>query len=393
MTESSERIVYLNNSATSYPKPSEVCQAVYEAMVGLPQMSGRGEAAGAIDRISEARVKMARFFGCPNPERLIFTDNSTDALNLAIHGFIEALPQSRELPHVISTTNDHNSILRPLRTLETERRIILTLVPSDPEGRFDVDRMREAITKETRMMAVNHLSNVVGTIAPLEILGAICRDKGITFLVDASQSAGLLPIDVTGMNIDLLATTGHKFMLGPTGIGTLYIGEGITLAPRKQGGTGVKSAYPLQPEELPIRFEAGTANYIGIVGLDAARSFIERHGQESMLDRVVEQRGNCEDQLFDIDGVKIYGPGMVEDKGAVISFRIEGFGVAEVDTILRTRYGIITRSGLHCAPLCHERLGTAPEGTVRASFSYLTDSEAASLLVEAVREIAATRTS
>jgi cysteine desulfurase family protein len=360
-------------------------------MIGLPQMSGRGEAAGTVDRISEARVRIARFFGCPEPARLIFTDNSTDALNLAIHGFTAALPTSHKLPHIITTTNDHNSVLRPLRTLQKEGRISLTIVPSDPEGRFDVDRIVDAIRNETRLLAVNHLSNVVGTIAPLETLGSICRDKGMTFLVDASQSAGLLPINVKEMNIDLLATTGHKYMLGPTGIGTLYIGEGITLAPRKQGGTGVKSAYPLQPEELPIRYEAGTANYIGIVGLDAARSFIERHGQESMLERIVEQRGNCEDQLYDIDGVTIYGPGMVEDKGAVISFRIDGFGVSEVDTILRTRYNIITRSGLHCAPLCHERLGTAPEGTVRASFSYLTDSEAASLLVEAVHEIAADR--
>ena len=379
-------IYYLNNSATSYPKPAAVAQAAFDAMTEQPGMTGRGEESGTKDKVLAARISLARFFGCPNPERLIFTSNSTSALNQAIHGFVDHLSATDPI-HVVTTSNDHNSVLRPLRTLESRKKVELTIVQSDERGVLDPAAIIDALRPDTRILAVNHLSNVVGTAAPLRELGEACREGNITFLVDASQSAGLLEIDVEEMGIDLLAITGHKYMLGPTGIGALYIAEGVELAPRKQGGTGVKSEYKYQPEELPIRFEAGTVNYIGIIALDAARAFIEKTGLETIYNSIRAMCIDCEEKLRSIDGVTVYGPSPEEKQGAVISFRIAGHGVAEVDAILRSDFGIICRSGLHCAPLCHQRLGTSPDGTIRVSFSSLTCNEASDKLVAAIQEI------
>jgi cysteine desulfurase/selenocysteine lyase len=379
-------VLYLNNSATSFPKPQAVADAVYDAVATIPEMTGRGEEATAKDRVLNARVKLARFLGCPIPERLIFTSNSTDAMNMAIHGLFDSLDSGCR-HHVVSTTNDHNSVLRPLNTLQSQGRAAVDYVPSDPLGRYDLAAIIDSITDSTRLVAINHLSNVVGTIAPIAELGAYCRQRGIPFLVDASQSAGLLDIDVEAMNIDLLSITGHKYLLGPTGIGALYIAEHINLAPRRQGGTGIKSADPLQPLEMPIQFEAGTVNYIGLVGLDAARQELEKIGLEKIRSIIHDYRYKTETGLRDIEGVTVYGPGADEEKGAVISFKIDNMDVAQTDQLLRSHYRIITRSGLHCAPLCHQRLGTAPAGTVRISFSHLTPENAPERLLQAVQEI------
>lgn len=383
-----DKVIYVNNSATSYPKPPEVAWAVMQALELPPEMSGRGEGAGSEDKVTAARGRIARFFGCSDPDRIIFCSNASDALNLAIHGFVNAL-ESRPI-HVVTTTNDHNSVLRPLRTLEANGRIGLTIVPSDSVGNLSAKEIEAAMRRDTELLAVNHLSNVVGTIAPVEELARICRKRGVTLLVDAAQSASVLPIDVEQSGIDLLAFTGHKYMLGPTGIGGLYIGENVKLVPRKQGGTGVKSEYPFQPEELPVRYEAGTVNYIGIVGLDAALGYIQEVGLKAVRSRMTELRAECEEGLRRLPSVKVYGPDTSAEKGAIVSFTVDGHGVEEVGEILRQHYRIITRSGLHCAPLCHERLGAGAEGAVRASFSVLSDPESPEALVRAVAEIART---
>lgn len=377
---------YLNNSATSYPKPPEVGHAVFQALTDPPGMTGRGEEAGTRDRVLTARTALAAFLGVSHPERLILTSNSTDAMNLAIHGLFDARPGVRL--HAVTTTNDHNSVLRPLRTLERQGRAALTIVPMRADGDFDADRILEALRPDTALLAINHLSNVVGTIAPLAHLGAACRERGIVFLVDASQSAGLLEIHAERMRIDLLAITGHKYLFGPTGIGALYIAPHVEIAPRRQGGTGVLSAWPYQPDEYPIRHEAGTVNYVGLMGLDAGRAWIEGIGLAQVRERSVALRRRCEESLRAIPGVEVFGPAADAEKGCVISFRIAGLDVAEADVILRTRYQLILRPGLHCAPLCHERLGTAPDGTLRASFSYLTPHEAGERLIAAVSELA-----
>lgn len=382
-----DKLRYLNNSATSFPKPSEVAAAVQKAMLNPPEMTGRGEETGAKDKVRSAREHLARFFGCPDPTRFIFTSNSTDAINLAIHGLVDRF-QAEGLFHAVTTTNDHNAVLRPLRTLEAAGLVELSIVPSDGKGILDTERIISALRPETHLLAVNHLSNVTGVISPIDVLGAHCREKGIPFLVDASQSGGILDIHVEKMNIDLLAITGHKYMLGPTGIGALYITEGLELLPRKQGGTGVRSEYPFQPEELPIRFEAGTVNYHGAVGLDAACSFIEERGLTNIRSRIVELRSRCEQGLRSLGGVTVYGPDADVDKGPVVSFTVKNHRVEEVAGILREQYRIITRPGLHCAPLCHKAIGTGEEGAIRASFSFLSEDDGPAALIEAVRQIA-----
>lgn len=383
-----KEIAYLNNSATSFPKPDVATKALFRAMAELPEMSGRGEGSSTKDLIKSARVKLARFLGCPQPDRLIFTNNSTSALNIAIHGLFNTAGYSKKL-HAVTTTNDHNSVLRPLRTLEREGRAEITIVASDSKGVLDPEKIISALRPDTALLAVNHLSNVIGTIAPVEFLGAECRKRNIPFLVDASQSAGLLEIDAEKQNIDFLAITGHKYLYGPTGVGILYISDRVEINPTIQGGTGVRSAYPYQPEELPISFEAGTGNYVGIVSLDAARDFIESIGLENIRKRVNSLRHRCEAGLSEIKGIHLYGPGLDVDKGSVISFTMEDHGVADLDEILRSHYKIITRSGLHCAPLCHQTLGTAPEGTLRVSLSYLTPDHYVDRFLEAMKEIAA----
>jgi cysteine desulfurase family protein len=382
MDSSGEKILYLNNSATSYPKPKEVAEAVAQALLRPPEMTGRGEEVGAKDIVRQARSRLARFFGFRNPDRLIFCSNATGGLNLAIHGLL-----GEKGGHAVTTTNDHNSVLRPLRTLEKQGLVELTVVPSDAAGVLDAGRITSALRPDTRLLAVNHVSNVVATIAPLEELAPACRERGIKMLVDASQSAGLLDIGVDALGVDLLAFTGHKYMFGPTGIGGLFIAEGVELTPRKQGGTGVDSAYPLQPEELPIRFEAGTVNYVGIVGLNEAAAYLERIGLEEARSWAISLRREFETGLRKIAGVKVYGPGADTEKGAVVSFAVDGHGVEEVGETLRQHYRIITRAGLHCAPLCHQAIGSGEEGTVRASFSCLTDENGPELLLQAVAEI------
>jgi cysteine desulfurase/selenocysteine lyase len=378
------KVIYINNSATSYPKPQQVAEAVAFALGNPPEMTGRGEETGVKDRVRQARSRIARFFGCGDPSRLIFCSNATDGLNLAIHGLL-----GEGGGHAVTTTNDHNSVLRPLRTLERKGLVELTIVPGDDRGVLSVAKITAALRRDTRLLAVNHLSNVVGTISPIEELAAVCRERGVMLLVDAAQSAGILDIDVGRMGIDLLAFTGHKYLFGPTGIGGLIICEGVEIEPRKQGGTGVNSDFPLQPEAMPIRFEAGTVNYVGIVGLDAAVAFLQETGLERVRERVVALRKECEAGLRALRRVRVYGPDLDVVKGAVVSFTVDGHGVEEVGEVLRYNFGIITRTGLHCAPLCHKTIGTGLEGTVRASFSFLSDDEAPEKLIKAVAEIAA----
>jgi cysteine desulfurase family protein len=380
-------LIYLNNSATSFPKPASVADAMSNAMLTLPEMTGRGEeAASARDKVQHARARLAEFLGCSRPEQVIFTSNSSEALNQAIHGYVDRHFDGSPL-EMVTTTNDHNSVLRPLRTLEKAGKVNLIIVDMEADGSYDLEALFDSVTGQTRLMAVNHLSNVVGTIASLEKIGSFCRERGIVSVIDSSQSAGLLEINVEQWQIDLLAITGHKYMFGPTGIGALYIDPAVELEPRKQGGTGVKSEAPLQPPQMPIRFESGTVNYHGIVGLDAGLEYILDQGSAAVRRKAVELRQTCEMALRDLPGVHVYGPDGAVQKGSVVSFRVEEHAVADVDLLLRSRFGIITRSGLHCAPLCHQRLGTFPEGTLRVSFSAMNSENDIDRLVEAVRAL------
>lgn len=382
-----EKIYYLNNSATSFPKPGCVAAAMQEALSQPPMMRGRGEESGAADRVAKVREQVATFFGCPDASRLIFGSNATDGLNLAIHGLIERRDMAH--CHVVTTTNDHNSALRPLRTLEARGLIELTIVASDKHGTLDANRIVDAFQPKTRLLVINHLSNVTGVIAPIAELCDICRARGITTLVDAAQSAGVLDINVATLKADLLAFTGHKYLMGPTGIGGLYIGEGVELIPRKQGGTGVRSEYPFQPDDLPIRYESGTINYVGIIGLEASIGYLADQGLENVRSKITELRRDCEKQLLSLPGIKVYGPGLDAEKGPTISFAVAGRPVEEVGDLLRNDYGVITRTGLHCAPLCHKTIGTGAEGTIRVSFSSLTNGDCVDALINGLKKIIA----
>ncbi|HBT46800.1 MAG TPA: cysteine desulfurase [Peptococcaceae bacterium] len=376
--------IYLDNAATSFPKPSRVYEAMNDYMRRIGVSAGRGAYKLALeaDRVLyEARSNLGRLFNVQDASRIIFTFNVTEALNLAIKGLL------KEGDHVITTSLEHNAVWRPLKRLEREKGLKLTALPCPSGGPFNLRDLEEAIRPETKMIVMLHASNVTGALMPLEEVGKMARKKGIAFLVDAAQTAGAYPIDVEAMNIDLLAFTGHKGLMGPQGTGGLYIREGFEPEPLIEGGTGSESALEEQPRVLPDRYEAGTQNVVGLAGLKAAVEFLLETGVENIRQKELELLGYLHEGLKTVPGIEIYGPLDARRKIGVVSFNLPGVSAGEVAYVLDEVYGIMVRSGLHCSPCAHRSLGTLDRGAVRIGLGYFNTREDIDALLAALRDI------
>ncbi|MBW2636643.1 MAG: aminotransferase class V-fold PLP-dependent enzyme [Deltaproteobacteria bacterium] len=368
-----ERPIYMDNAATSWPKPEETLTAMadYARSVGAnPGRSGHSMSVDAGRVIFDTRDGVAELFGVTNPLRIIFTKNATEALNIAILGLL------KPGDHVITSAMEHNSVMRPLRAME-KRGVEVSVIPCSPLGEMNPEDVNRAIKTNTRAIYLTHASNVTGTIMPISKVGKIAREKEIIFCVDAAQTAGAIPISVEEMSIDLLAFTGHKSLFGPQGTGGLYIRDGLEgeISPLTMGGTGSRSESQEHPDFLPDKFESGTPNSIGIAGLGAGIQFIRRIGIEKIREKEQELTAMLIDGIASITGTTLYGCLDAERQTAALSFNIEGMSPAEVALALDEEFNIMSRPGLHCAPAAHHTMGTFSEGTVRLSPGYFLDKE------------------
>lgn len=377
--------VYLDNAATSWPKPEKVYQAVYNFMRDVGVNSGRGAYRRALeaDRIVfDVRMNLARLFNIDDAGRIVFTANVTESLNLAIKGLLN--PGD----HVLTTSMEHNAVWRCLKVMESRDRIGITTVPCSPEGRLDAEKMIGAIRSDTKMIVMTHASNVTGTLMPVEMIGAEARRRKICFLVDAAQTAGTYPIDVQSMNIDLLAFTGHKGLLGPQGTGGLYIREGFSPRPLKEGGTGGHSILERMPDDLPDRYEPGTPNVAGIAGLGESVKFILAEGVKKIRRHEMDLTGYAIGKLKGIPGITLYGPRDPEHTVGVLSFNLGGRKPEDMAYTLDKEYGIMVRAGLHCAPCAHRTIGTIDRGTLRVGLGYFNNAGEIDYLAGALEELA-----
>jgi cysteine desulfurase family protein len=380
-------IIYLDNAATSWPKPACVAEAMTRFLSETGANPGRAghrmanESAGIV---YDARERIARLFNCDDPLRVVFGANVTEALNLALRGLL------RPGDHVITTSMEHNSMMRPLRALE-QNGIAMTVVAASSAGETDPADIRRAFQKNTRLVAVNHASNVTGTIVPIAQIGAIVREHGALFLVDTAQSAGVLDIDMIAQHIDLAAFTGHKALYGPMGTGGLVIGERVDInefQPLKRGGTGSRSSQELQPDFLPDVFESGTPNVVGLAGLTAALEWLENVGIKSIRYHEHELTKQLSERLADIGNVRILGPENPVLKTAIVSFCLKNMAVSEAAHVLDETFGIMCRAGLHCAPAAHRAIHTFPDGTIRFGIGYFNTKEQVDAAADALESIA-----
>lgn len=380
-------IIYLDNGATSFPKPEEVYTFMdyfYRHYGVNPGRSGYDLCLEAGHLVEKTRLLLTRFFNGDDPNRLCFTANSTDALNLIIFGRLQ------EGDHAITTTLEHNSVLRPLYHLWKWGGVEVDYVPFDSQGFVSPDDIRRRLKKNTRLVIVNHASNVIGTIQPLREIGLICRENNIPLAIDASQSAGQIPIDLKASLVDIIAFTGHKSLMGPTGIGGLYVREGIEIRITRGGGTGVRSAQRTHLEEYPYRFEYGTPNLLGIAGLNAGVNWVMKQGVEEIHRREMALVARLRDGLADVDGVITYCQDSLDRHIAIFLFNVEGLEATETATLLDVDYNIASRAGLQCAPLVHQQLGTDKiNGAVRFGIGPFNTEEHIDQAIEAVKEIAA----
>lgn len=389
------RRLYLDNAATSFPKPRSVTEAMVRYATELGASAGRGAYQEAIETgalIYECRRRLNRLFNGEKAEHFVFTLNCSDALNLAIKGLIDP---ARGPAHAVCTHIDHNSILRPLNELQSRGWISQTQVPVDPAtGLVDPDDIRRSIRPETKLVAITHASNVTGTVQPIREIGRICRDAAVPLVVDAAQSAGHLPIDVQADGIDLLAAPGHKALLGPLGTGFLYIRPGLerSLRTLREGGTGSVSEVAVQPEFMPDKYEPGSHNAIGIIGLSEGVKWVLEQGIESLHAQEMDLVRTFLEGVADVEGLTYYGPQGVRNRIGVFSIRIEGYDPQELSTVLETSYGILSRSGIHCAPLAHQAIGTATTGgATRLSFGPFLSKQDVKFVTDALAEVALSR--
>ncbi len=375
-------MIYLDNAATSFRKPEEVLEAVMEAMrhSGNASRGTHSAAISASQSVYEARRRLAAFFHCERADHVIFTQNSTEALNIALYGLLS--PGE----HVITTDLEHNSVLRPLYDLES-RGLLLDFVRADRRGKVDYRDFERLIRKETRAIVCTHASNLTGNMLELERISGIAHRAGALLVVDASQSAGALPVDMEKQGIDILCFTGHKSMLGPQGTGGLCLRSGVELRPFKRGGTGVHSYLREQPSDYPTRLEAGTLNGHGIAGLLAAVNFIDRMGLEKIEEKESRLLRRFCEAVCEIPGVTLYGD-FEGRRAAIAALNIRDYSSAEISDCLAQDYGIATRPGAHCAPRMHEALGTEEQGAVRFSFSIFNTEDEVESAIRAVRELA-----
>lgn len=376
-------MIYMDNAATTMHKPKEVIDAVVAAMSSMGN-AGRGvnEASLSASRlIYDTREKLCRLFGAEDPRQIVFTANSTESLNIAIKGILN--PGD----HVIATMLEHNSVLRPLYEME-KKGVRLTIVKSNPEGTLDLADIENAISPDTKMIVCTNGSNLTGNYIDPEPIGTLAREKGIVFVVDASQTAGVFPIDVQKMKIDVLCFTGHKGMLGPQGTGGMYVRKGLSVRPLLSGGSGVQTYSKTHPTEMPTALEAGTLNGHGIAGLHAAVEYLEKTGVDTIRAREQDLMWRFYEGVKEIPGVKVYGDFSTKNRCAIVTLNIGDYDSSEVSDELLTEYGISTRSGGHCAPLMHEALGTVEQGAVRFSFSHYNTEEEVDTAIRAIRELA-----
>ena len=380
-------IIYLDNAATSWPKPPGVVEAIERNVRENAANPGRGSHEMAVKAsrvLFDARKRLARLFGIGNPNDIAFALNTTHALNLAIQGLL------KPGDHVIATSLEHNSVRRPIEAMKRRFGIEATFIAADEQGNLNTKDVEAAITPRTRLIAASHSSNLLGSIAPIADLGELARRRGARFLVDAAQSAGVLPFDVEAMGIDLLAFPGHKGLLGPQGTGGLYIHPDLDLEPLMHGGTGSKSEAPEQPTVRPDRYEAGTQNTPGIAGLSEGVQFVLRETTKAIHDKERQLTFDLMEGLLGIEGVRILGPQIGVERTAIVSFTIEGIDPSEMAFLLDRQFGIAVRAGFHCTPLGHETAGTYETGAVRASPGYFTDKSDIVSMIDAVREIVGT---
>ena len=375
-------MIYLDNAATSRPKPPCVTEAVLAAMNGFGNC-GRGahdDALSAARTVFAARQSVAALFGC-RPGRVCFTMNSTMALNIAVNGLLTPAD------HVISTDWEHNSVLRPLYRLQAQG-MGLDFVPADRRGRLDYDAFERLLRPNTRAVVCTHASNLTGDLADIDRVGDFCRRHGLLFILDASQTAGVFPVDMAAQNVDVVCFTGHKSLLGPQGTGGLCVGEGVEIRPFAVGGTGVQSRLETQPEEYPTRLEAGTLNGHGLAGLQAALAFLSDLGMDTVRAHETALARRFYEAVREIPGVAVYGDFEAAERAPVVTINIGEKDAGEVSDALSERFGIATRPGLHCAPRLHRALGTAERGAVRFSWSWFNTEEETDAAAEAVRILA-----
>lgn len=384
-----ETVTYLDNAASTWPKPPNVVSAIERVLredAANPGRSGHRLSVEAARIIAETRASAAQLLGAADPLRIVFTKNATESLNIVIQGLL------RPGDHVITSSMEHNSVMRPLRWAE-KNGVALSVVPCLPTGELDPDDVRRAIRPDTRLIVMSHASNVTGTILPVAQVGSIAREHGIPLCVDAAQAAGCLDIDVVKAHIDLLAFTGHKSLYGPQGTGGLYMVPGLEdkIRPLIMGGTGSASEREEQPAFMPDRYESGTPNTPGIAGLLHGLRFIEALGVMAVREKEMGLASKLRMGLSSIPGVLMYGPGDQEKSIAVVSFNIEGMDPAQVAFRLDDEFDIMTRSGLHCAPSAHRSIGTFPGGTVRMSLGCFNTTDQVDRAVHAVSLIAGQR--
>ena len=376
-------MIYFDNAATTLCKPDCVVQAETEAMCSLGN-SGRGVHGGALSAsriIYDTRVALAQLFGAESPERIAFTANSTQALNMAIKGILN--PGD----HVITTALEHNSVLRPLYELE-DRGVQLTVLPADSMGNIRYRDFEQEIRPNTKAIVTTHGSNLTGNLLDIGRIGAIAKRHGLTYIVDASQTAGVFDIDVQAMGIDMLCFTGHKGLLGPQGTGGIYVREGVEIRPLLSGGSGVQTYLRHHPPQIPTALEAGTLNGHGIAGLGAAVRYLQETGLDAIRAKEQELMWEFYSRVLEIPGITVYGDFCDRNRCAIVSLNIRDYDSGEVSDALSTEYGIATRPGAHCAPLMHKALGTVEQGAVRFSFSHYNTMEEIKIAVSALRELA-----
>jgi cysteine desulfurase family protein len=381
------KLIYLDNGATSFPKPTEVYDFMdqfYRKLGVNPGRSGYDLCLETGELVEGTRKELTEFFNGTDPNRLCFSYNSTDALNLIIFGLLA------EGDHAITTNLEHNSVLRPLYHLYRDKNVEVDYIPFDARGFVDPEDFPKKFKKNTRLVIVSHASNVIGTVQPVKEIGRLCRENGILFAIDASQSAGKIPIDMEVMNIDIVAFTGHKSLLGPTGIGGLYVREGIEIKHTRAGGTGVRSAVRTHLDEYPYRLEYGTLNTLGVAGLHAGLKWILEKGMHNIHEQEMRLTAMLRDGLKDVDGVKPYCQDSLDNHISIFLFNIEGLEALNTGTILDVDYNIASRTGLHCAPLVHQQLGTDTiHGAVRFGIGPFNTDDHIAAAVQAVKDIAA----
>ncbi|MFC1848688.1 aminotransferase class V-fold PLP-dependent enzyme [candidate division CSSED10-310 bacterium] len=382
-------IIYLDNAATAWPKP----ERVYEYMISFyrecginPGRSGFDKAIEAGNRVEDLRVRLTKFFGGDQdaPERLCFSYNATDALNLIIQGTLV------RGDHVVTTNLEHNSVIRPINHLVRDQGVEATYVPFDQDGFVHPDDIRQAIKSNTRLVIVNHGSNVIGSIQPIAEIGSVCREAEVTFAVDTSQTAGVIPINMKEMNIDVLAFTGHKALMGCTGIGGLCVRKHVELHHTRAGGTGVRSAHPYHLDEYPYRMEFGTINTVGIASLWAGQDWIDEQGMAQIHAHELNLARHLVQGFKQIPGVTSYRCGNLENHLSTILINVEGLDAGDVGIMLDVDHNIATRTGLQCAPLVHKQIGTLEKhGGVRFSIGPFNTAQQIEQSIAAVTDIAA----